>query len=221
MSKVSPSVAEALQPHVVEKPVAAGASIEEQGDKPSVLTLIKFGLFKCERINASGDRAAVCVMGRGRIAGYSGLFKQPSIMSLTALGPARVCVIPISVVYDKAFVEREFRQYIYRMVGAHMENVAEWAGLVRESNISKRLLAAFDLIAEEEGSRTIRIPSHVELGSLVVARRESVARHIAALLRDGKLVKLDRWRAILRPTTEEVGALAIRPPKHRSGSMGE
>jgi CRP-like cAMP-binding protein len=221
MSKVSPSVAEILQQHVVEKSVAAGVSIEKQGDQPSVLTLIKFGLFKCERINASGDRAAVCVMGRGRIAGYTGLFKQPAIMSLTALGPARVCEIPISVVYDKAFVERDFRQYIYRMVGAHMENVAEWAGLVRESNISKRLLAAFDLLAQEEGSRTIRIPSHVELGSLVVARRESVARHIAALLRDGKLVKLDRWRAILRPTTEELGAPTTRLPKHRSRGLGE
>lgn len=217
MSRVSPAVAEVLQSHVMEKPVRAGVSIEKQGEQSTVLTLIKFGLFKCERVNAAGDRAAVCVVGRGRIVGYSGLFKQPSVMSLTALGPARVCVLPIAVVYDRAFVEREFRHYIYQAVGAHIENVAEWAGLVRESNISKRLLAAFDLIAEEEGSRTIRIPSHVELGTLVVARRESVARHIALLLREGKLVKLDRWRAILRPTAQEVRALTVVTPKHRPG----
>lgn len=217
MSQVSPAVAEVLQSHVIEKPIRAGASIEKQGEQSTVLTLIKFGLFKSEHVNASGDRSAVCVVGRGRIAGYTGLFKQPAVMSLRALGPARVCVVPIAVVYDRAFVEREFRHYIYQAVGAHIENVAEWAGLVRERNISKRLLAAFDLIAEEEGSRTIRIPSHVELGTLVVARRESVARHIASLLREGKLVKLDRWRAILRPTAQELLALSSMAPKHRLG----
>lgn len=219
MSKVSPTVFDVLKQHVVERPIRAGESIETQGERPSFLIMVKFGLFKSERINAWCEQSAIGVLGRGRILGYSNLFRQPAIMSVTAMTPARVCQVPIAVVFDHAFVDREFRHCMYDSVRAHIENVAEWAGLIRESNISKRLLAALDLIAEEEGSRTLRIPGHSELGLLVVARRESVARHISVLLKEQKLLKLDRWRAILRPTAEELRTVAqIKSgPKHASG----
>lgn len=205
MARVSPGVAEVLQPHVVELPVPVGGCIEIQGGVTTHLTQIKLGYFKAERRGAGGDRAAVCVVGRGRIGGYAGLFKQPSAMSLTALTPSRVCQLPIAVVYDHAFVEREFRQYLYAAVGQHIENMADWCSLVRESNISKRLMLAFELLAQEEGSRTIRIPSHQILGELVVARRESVARHIGQLFQAGRISKLDRWRVVLNPPDASVG----------------
>lgn len=215
-------VADVLKPHIVERAIRTGESIETQGERPDFLVMIKFGLFKGERVSAWGVRSAVCVLGRGRILGYSNLFKQPAILSVTALAPARICQVPISVLFDHAFVEREFRQYMYRSVGAHMENLVEWASLIRESNISKRLLTALDLIAEEEGSRTLRIPGHAELGLLVVARRESVARHIAVLLKEHKLLKLDRWRAILRPTAEELRAVTqIRSDAARDSEADE
>lgn len=219
MSRVSPMVADVLKQHVVERAIRTGESIETQGERPDFLVMIKFGLFKGERVSAWGGRAAICVLGRGRILGYYNLFKQSAVMSVTALGPARICQVPISVVFDHAFVEREFRQFVYRSVGAHMENVVEWASLVRESNISKRLLAALDLIAEEEGSRTFRIPGHAELGLLVVARRESVARHVSELIKAQKLLKLDRWRAILRPTAEE--RLGVERTKGKSTQAPE
>jgi CRP/FNR family cyclic AMP-dependent transcriptional regulator len=199
MARVSPGVANVLQPHIVELPVPVGGSIEIQGVVTTHLTLIKLGYFKAERRGAGRNRATVCVVGRGRIGGYAGLFKQPSVLSLTALTPSRVCQLPITVVYDHAFVEREFRQYLYAAIGQHIENMADWCSLVRESNISKRLMLAFELLAQEEGSRTIRIPSHQILGELVVARRESVARHIRQLFQAGRISKLDRWRVVLSP----------------------
>ncbi|WP_374408073.1 Crp/Fnr family transcriptional regulator [Hydrogenophaga sp.] len=214
MSKVPLKVADALQTHCVERSVRVGGSIEVQGERSDVLRVIKVGMFKCERVNATGERAAVCLVGRGRVVGYANLFKQSPIMTMTAMLPSRVCEIPIAVIYDRAFIDRAFRQYMYRCVGEGIENVADWACLVRESNISKRLLAAFELMTQEEGSRVFRIPGHAELGALVVARRESVARHIGMLLREGKLLKLDRWRAIFKPTPEELKAAArfhVRP----------
>lgn len=197
---MSPAVADRLQQVIVELPVPVGGCVETQGQTAAHLTLIKLGYFKAERRGSSGDRAAVCVLGRGRIGGYAGLFKQPSVMSLTALTPSRVCQLPISAVYDHAFVERDFRQYLYTAIGQHIENMADWCSLVRESNISKRLMLAFELLAQEEGSRTIRIPNHQILGELVVARRESVARHIGQLFHAGRIIKLDRWRVVLNPT---------------------
>ncbi|MCB2016453.1 MAG: Crp/Fnr family transcriptional regulator [Hydrogenophaga sp.] len=205
LSKVSSEVKALMLPHVVERSVQIGEDIEAQGEHSAHLGVVKLGLFKSERTASPGNRAAVCVVGRGRLIGYANLFKQASAMTQTAMTPARVCLIPIHVVYDHAFRERQFRQSLYQAVGSHIENVADWAALIRESNISKRLMAAFDLMAREEGSRSLRIPSHVELGELVMARRESVARHITLLQREGQLVKLDRWRAILRPTPEELG----------------
>lgn len=214
MARVSPGVADVLQLHIVEVPVAVGGCIEHQGVASTHLTLVKLGYFKAERSGVGGDSAAVCVVGRGRIGGYAGLFKQPSVMSLTALTPSRVCQLPIAVVYDHAFVEREFRQYLYASIGQHMENMADWCSLVRESNISKRLMLAFELLAQEEGSRTIRIPSHQILGELVVARRESVARHIGQLFQAGRITKLDRWRVVLNPP--ESAAEGAEPPDDRT-----
>ena len=98
-------------------------------------------------------------MGCGRISGYTNQFKQPSLGSVTAMTPARVCQIPISAVYDHAFVEREFRQYVYQAVGSHFQRLAEWAVLIRESNIPKSLMTAFELLAAEDGRRLCRIPS--------------------------------------------------------------
>jgi CRP-like cAMP-binding protein len=221
MARVSPAAAERLQGFIVEVPVPVGGCMEMQGQTATHLTLIKLGYFKAERRGAGGERAAVCVLGRGRIGGYAGLFKQPSAMSLTALTPSRVCQVSMAAVYDHAFVERDFRQYLYAAIGQHIENMADWCSLVRESNISKRLMLAFELLAREEGSRALRIPSHQILGELVVARRESVARHIGQLFQTGRILKLDRWRVVLNPPPPGDEAPAAASPPGLAESTGK
>jgi CRP-like cAMP-binding protein len=216
LSQAGQDVRERIAPHIVERSVRIGSSIEAQGEGGDHLGVIKLGLFKGERVNDQHERTPVCLLGRGRIFGFGNLFKQPATLTLTAVMPARLCQIPIAILYDRAFVDRGFRQYIYQSIGRYIDTLADWSRLPREGGISGQLLQALRLIAAEEGSRSFRIPSHIELGLLLGARRESVARHIGLLIQTRQLVKLDRWHGILDPTPEELALLSAPCGPHRS-----
>lgn len=210
LSQAPQEVRERIAPHIIERPIRIGASIEIQGAQSEHLGIIKLGLFKGERASTLGEGTPVCLLGRGRFAGFSSLFKQPATLTLKAVLPARLCQIPIAILYDSAFVDRGFRQYVYQAVGRYIDTLAEWSRLPREGGISEKLLLALRMIAAEEGSRSFRIPSHSELGLLLGARRESVARHLGYLIERRQIIKIDRWHGILDPTAEELARLAAR-----------
>lgn len=210
LSQAPQEVRERLVPHIVERSIRIGSSIELQGAQSEHLGIIKLGLFKGERLNSPSEGTPVCLLGRGRFVGFASLFKQPATLTLKAVVPARLCQIPIAVLYDSAFVDRTFRQHLYQGVGRYIDTLAEWSRLPREGGISEKLLLALRMIAAEEGSRSFRIPSHSELGLLLGARRESVARHLGYLIERRKIVKIDRWHGILEPTDEELARLGAR-----------
>ena len=186
----------AIHPFIVEQSVKVGQQIDVQGSQSQTLKVIKVGLFKGERSgtdNSDESDTPVCLFGKGRIAGFSSLYKQPAPLSMTAITPARVCEVPISIAYDMAFPDRGFRQFLYGAVARYIATLADWSRVTREIGLSRQLYLTLQLIADEEGSASFRIPSHIELAKLLGARRESIARHINQLITKGYFIKSDRW----------------------------
>ncbi|WP_291145763.1 Crp/Fnr family transcriptional regulator [Hydrogenophaga sp.] len=195
-----------MQPQIVERVIPVGREIETQGARPDTVRIVKLGLFKGTRLTARGERRAVCLQGKGRIVGLSGLYRQPASLSVVAITPARVCEVPIDVIDDLGATDRNFRRCLYKALARYIDNLADWSRILREEGIATQLCQALHLISLEEGHKAFRIPSHVELGRVLGARRETVARHIGALIERGHFTKIDRWHGML--TTASDGTCA-------------
>lgn len=180
-----------------ERTVAVGEAVELQGCNGDAFGVVKVGLLKAVRHGAgSGDRA-IALLGKGRLIGVTLPFAQSALLSLVAITPMRICEVDVQAVRRIALQQPLFQQAIYRTVAAFVGSVADWSRLVREDSFLVKVCVALHLIAAEEGSQAFRIPSHVELASVLGARRETVARQIAVLIERGMFRKVDRWHGVL------------------------
>ena len=68
---------------------------------------------------------------------------------------------------------------------------------MRLRGLPRQLAASMLLLAQQQGTRTVLLPSQVALAALLSTSRESVARTLARLELDGHLRRIDRWHAEL------------------------
>ena len=66
------------------------------------------------------------------------------------------------------------------------------------------VLRALMLMADEQGSRTVQLPSQVTLAALLATTRESVARALRQLDDSGHLQRIDRWHGELTGTHRHI-----------------
>jgi CRP-like cAMP-binding protein len=187
----------ALQSRIVERAVPVGRELEVQGAQTDTVKIIKLGLFKGIRLTSRGDGQPVCLQGKGQLVGLSSLHRQPAPLSIVAITPARVCELPVELVADLGSSDRNFSRGLCLGITRFVNNLADWSRIPREDGVANQLFQALQLISLEEGSDAFRIPSHVELGRVLGARRETIARHLGALIEQGRFVKIDRWHGML------------------------
>lgn len=192
-----PQHAQLLKSHIRERVVTVGETLECQGDHGQTVMVIKLGLVKGMRGSSGKDNKAIAILGKGRLLGFNNLFRQVSPLTLTAITPTRVCEVDVSAVYSLAMSHQAFRRDVYKAVGSYFDCVADWSRILREDSYLLKLCHALQLIATEEGSNAFRIPSHSELAGVLGSRRETIARHIGALIHRGMFQKVDRWHGML------------------------
>lgn len=201
--------------HVRERTVAVGETLETQGANGQTLGVIKVGLLKGLRRAPGDEGKPIVLMGKGRLVGFTHVFGQTALLSLVTIAPARVCEVDVERVREMAMPHASFQHAIYKTIADFIGNIADWSRLLREDSNLIKVCTALHLIAAEEGSKAFRIPSHTELASVLGARRETVARHIAILIDKGLLKKTDRWHGTLIATDCN---MLRRPPAEADGT---
>jgi len=162
------------------------------------ISVIKVGLAVGSRHLGDANKTPVCLLGPGRLLGFSALFGLHSALGTEATTPLRLCEIPIRALIQMDLIDQRFRQAIYQAGGAYFENLADWAHVMRAGSIKQQLIRALLLIAREMGSVAFRMPSHIDLASLLSTRRETIARYLGQLEAEGFLERIDRWHCRVR-----------------------
>ena len=82
--------------------------------------------------------------------------------------------------------------------------LADWSQVMRLRGLPRQLMATLMLLADEQGTRTVHLPSQVALAALLSTSRETVARTLRQLEDDGHLRRVDRWHGELTGTHRHV-----------------
>lgn len=195
--------------HVRERTVAQGHWLERQGTTAPTLAVVKVGILQGVRQGPGGERKPIFLMGKGRLVGFTQPFGQAALYDLEAVTSTRICEVDIEAVRTLALRHEPFQQGLYQHIADFLGAMADWSHLLRQESFIARLCGALQMIAREEGSRSFRIPGHAVLAELLGARRETVVRHIALLIEQGRFTKIDRWHGVL--TTPDCGERRQRP----------
>ncbi|WP_311222453.1 MULTISPECIES: Crp/Fnr family transcriptional regulator [unclassified Acidovorax] len=232
------AVRAAWEPHVRERRFRKGEVLQRQGDVLAAVQVVKVGTVLLQRSAGDGVDRPVGMAGCGQALGTAALLQQPAELSCVAVMPGRVCEIevaplwpgkPQSSLLDAAFL----RDLAVDQLHAHALT-ADWARILRVRGSVGQLAGALLLLATLQRSTLVRLPSHAVLAGLLTTTRETVARGMALLIRQGALLRQDRWHCELvrdrltelargqRPVAQTVMAAAAaatpacRPPPARA-----
>jgi len=183
--------------NVAEHIHQAGEKLETQGDYQNTLGVIKVGQVKGLRANAQHESKAVIFLGRGRPVGLGSAFGQHAQLTLVAITAVRVCRVDASLVRNLATMDAEFRKTLQDKAASFVNCLTDWSRILREDDFAVRLDCALQLIAAEGRSASFTMPSHAELADLLGARRETIGRHLTALVAKGRLKRRDRRHFVL------------------------
>lgn len=197
VSCVNAVTAEMLASAILEQPFHKGQVLQSQGDVAETIAVVKLGSVIGTRRGKDGTERPVALFGRGQLMGAYGLLGQRNQLGGLALSSGRQCVISITDLYRLGVMDRQFLGYVYAMITDSFGRLADWAQVMRVKGIQQQLLLALQLIGKGQGTQLIRLPSHVALAALLSTTRESVARNLRLLERQGLLVRQDRWHCLL------------------------
>ncbi|MCU0924672.1 MAG: Crp/Fnr family transcriptional regulator [Hydrogenophaga sp.] len=188
---------ERLDPTIREVDFAKGARLQVQGAGLEVLHAIKLGTVMLSRRGPDLVERPVALLGRGHLLDHGGLLDEPAASSAQALSPGRVCEIPAAALRGQGPADGALLSALLAGMAQTWARLADWGQVVRLSGLQRQLVNTLLLLSEEQGSQTVRLPTHVALAGLLGTSRESVARTLRSLAQDGHLRRIDRWHAEL------------------------
>ncbi len=181
---------------VTERPVAKGAAVVVQGERPGVLRILKVGQIISTQ-SVEGVDVALMVVERGATMGLFGLLGQSVAVSATASAPSRICEIPLAALTQHPAWEGSIQRRVGELAHRHFMGIVNWSAAVKQSGTAARLAACLILIQEDAGAMTFRMPSNLQWSRLLGASRETVSRAVSQLdaqrcfARDGRVVRVD------------------------------
>lgn len=195
---------ERLNPFHRERTFRKGQTLQTQGVQGEALLSIKLGTVMVTRQGADAQRHPVGLLGRGHMLGLFGAVGHPTQLGAEALSAGRVCEIPLGILNDQQIVDEDFMEALYAVMVRSFASLADWGQVMRLRGLQRQLVAALLLLAAEQGTRAVRLPSQVALAALLSTSRESVARTLRQLEAGGHLRRIDRWHCELTPRHTEL-----------------
>lgn len=184
-----PRAAAELGPDVREGSFRQGDTLMRESDRTSHLKLLKVGtVFVC-RARRDGAVQPLGIGARGMVLGLCGYAKQPNQISAVASTSGRYCEIPLESVESLAQNDPLFRERLGKSFTDNVGFMARWAQLRGYRGVVAQVAGSLALIAEEQRTEAIEVPSHTALARMLGTTRESVARAIALLEARGCLVR--------------------------------
>ena len=191
------AVRAAWEPHVRERRFRKGEVLQRQGDVLAAVQVVKVGTVLLQRSAGDGVDRPVGMAGCGQALGTAALLHQPAELSCVAVMPGRVCEIDVASAWhggpQGSLLDAPFlRSLALDQIQAHAL-LADWARILRVRGSSAQVAGALLLLADLQRSSLVRLPSHSVLAALLATTRETVARGVALLARQGGLRRHDRW----------------------------
>lgn len=194
---------ERLDPAIREVGFRKGEVLQFEGVAPAVVRSIKLGTVMLTRSGEDGKHRPVAMVGRGHLMGTWGSLDMPTQVGALAQSAGRVCELPVTALRHSKHQDPVLLDALHHQLQQAFARLADWSQVMRLRGLKRQLLAALNLLAQEQGTRTVLLPSQVALASLLSSSRESVARMLSQLEDEGLLRRVDRWHGELMSATPE------------------
>ncbi|WP_198970852.1 Crp/Fnr family transcriptional regulator [Xylophilus sp. ASV27] len=182
---------------IQERPFHRSQVLQEQGQIATSLRIVKTGSTLMLRHSTDGRARGVGLAGRGYTFGKFALVDQPDALTCVGASSGRLCEIEFAAARSLGLLNR---RVWWNLVHAHIREfglLADWAQAMRVGGAPAQLWAALQLMATEQGSRCVRLPTQTVLAELLGTTRETVARSLRVLEQTQQLVRRDRWHCEL------------------------
>lgn len=184
---------------VEERAFRKGQVLQEQGQLATRLRILKTGTVLLLRCDREGRQCVVGLAGRGQTLGKFALMSQPDALTCIGASGGRFCEIDFAAARAQGLLHSRFLSGLALAHVREFGRLADWAHVMRVGGARGQLLAALLLLADEQGSGCVRLPSQTVLAELLGTTRETVARSLRTLETARQLVRRDRWHCELLP----------------------
>ncbi len=195
---------ERLDPMLRELGYRKGEILQTEGLAPAVVRTVKLGTVMLTRTGPDGVNHPVALVGRGHLLGMWGLLDKPTQVGAQALSAGRVCELPVAALRHTLHQDPALLDALHHQMANAFARLADWSQVMRLRGLPRQLMATLMLLAHEQGTRTVHLPSQVALAALLATSRESVARTLRQLEDSGHLLRVDRWHGELTGTHKQV-----------------
>lgn len=221
LGRQAAAVRSAWEPHVRERRFRKGEVLQRQGHVPATMQVVKVGTVLLQRRAADGVDRPVGMAGCGQAMGTSALLRRPADLSCVAVAPGRLCEIDVARLEQGGLLGTDFFRDLALDQWRGQALLADWARILHVRGSAGQLAGALLLLADLQRSCLVRLPSHSVLAGLLFTTRETVARGVALLTREGGLVRHDRWHGeIVRGRLTELARGAQPGAPRQAGLAG-
>lgn len=201
-----------LDPMLRELGFRKGEILQTEGLATAVVRSVKLGTVMLTRTGPDGVHHPVALVGRGHLLGMWGLLDKPTQVGAQALSAGRVCELPVAALRHALHQDTALLDALHHQMANAFARLADWSQVMRLRGLPSQLMATLMLLAHEQGTRTVHLPSQVALAALLSTSRESVARALRRLELDGHVRRIDRWYAELGTDLRAVFEKPVKAP---------
>lgn len=181
-----------LQTAIREVRFRKGDVLLEEGQQSDQVTVIKVGSVFGYRCGLDGATRPIGIAGRGAAFGMFSFFGQPNQVTGIAASAGRACVIPLPVLQTRARESAVLSDQIAASMVRGCGAIAAWSECMRVQGITNQLAYAVLLISQAQQSTVVELPTHSALAALLGTTRETIARALGTLERQGVILRLER-----------------------------
>lgn len=188
----------AWRTHLTERRFRKGEVLQRQGERMHCVQVVKIGSLLVQRRGDDGVNRPVGLAGCCASLAAPAVLQQPAGLSYVALMPGRVCELPLAALQELGPALGSFALELAREQLREGEQLADWGRIARIRGVVGQMAGALMQLADLQRSTLVRLPSHTALAALLATTRESVARALAQLVHDGRVLRRDRWHCEIR-----------------------
>jgi len=166
----------------------------EEGKISSFVRVVKMGTVFGYRQGLDGQSRPIGVVGRGHALGVFGTYNMPSQASCIALSKVRVCELPIAALRDMSACGSRLIAHVTQSVVDSVAAVSTWSEAMRVPGVVSQLAYVTVLLADANRTTVVELPSHSALAQLLGTRRETIARALRTLEREGCIRRREHKR---------------------------
>lgn len=197
IGQLSEEASIALLPRIRARVFHRGDRLIDESRPSEYLRIVKLGTVIAYREGLDGRSRPIGVISRGMALGLFGAFALPSQVSCIALSRVRVCEISVANLHEMGASGSGLLVYLMKGLALSFAGLAAWSEAMRLPGVVNQLAYVALLLADASRSSVIELPSHAVMGELLGSRRETVARAVGKLEREGGLERQERKRWVV------------------------